>query len=140
MAQKQPLLLKKFFQQLVDFHNCIFLAKTIRWQTKAEPVLIPGGTIPRDLFKRAYFSKDLTPVVKILRLEVHPDPDNILSDLETALLQPITRKLKISSYLRTVLGDILFYLWEQYRYTRNISIILNTTLVDDVLVREQIVA
>jgi len=140
LVQKQPPLLKIFFQQLIDFHNCIFLDKTIRWQIKAEPVMIPGGTIPADLFKRAYFSKDLTPVVRFLRLGVHPDPNNPLPDLENALLQAITRKLKISSYQRTVIGDILFYLWEQYRYSRNISIILNTALVDDILVREQIIA
>jgi hypothetical protein len=41
---------------------------------------------------------------------------------------------------RTVVGDILFYLWEQYRYTRNISLVLNTMLLDDEPVRENIVA
>ena len=138
--QKLPVKLKKFFQQLVDIHNCLFLAKTIRWGIKSEPAMIPGGTIPPDLFKRAYFQKNLTSVAKFLRLNADPGADPAIAGLETALLQSLTRKLKIRSYQRTVIGDILFYLWEQYRYTRNISLILNTALVDDILIREQIVA
>jgi hypothetical protein len=60
--------------------------------------------------------------------------------LETALLRLISGKLRRWSLQRSMVGDILFYLWEQYRYARNISMVLNTMLLDDEPVRENIVA
>ena len=139
-SQKQPFMLKTFFQYLVDFHNCISLAKTLRWQIEAEPIMISGGTVPEDRFKRAYFRKDLTPVLSFLHLQDTVEAVSALQKLETVLLSFITGKLKSWSFQRAVVGDILFYLWEQYRYTRNISMVLNTILLDDEPVRESIVA
>lgn len=136
----QPPLLKSFVQYLVDFHNSITLAKTIHWQIEIEPVFISGGKIPLGRFKRAYFQKNLAPVLQGMRLKDHEDASSSLQQLETSLLSFITRKLKSWSYQRTVTGDILFYLWEQYRYARNISMVLNTMLLDDEPVRESIVA
>jgi len=139
-SQKQPAMLKTFFQYLVDFHNCISLAKTLRWQIEAEPTMISGGTVPADRFKRAYFRKDLTSVLTFLRLQDTDEAASALQKLETVLLSFISGKLKRWSFQRTVVGDILFYLWEQYRYTRNINMVLNTILLDDEPVRESIVA
>lgn len=140
ISQKQPLLLKSFLQYLVDMNNCLSLAKSLRWQIKTEPPLTPGGTVPLDLFKRAYFRKDLVPVLRFLRLKDPESGSSGLHKLENSLLCHLTGKLKIWARQRTVVGDILFYLWEQYRYTRNISMILNTVLLDDEPVRESIVA
>jgi hypothetical protein len=140
ISQKQPTMLKHFMQYLIDFHNCMFLAKTLRWQTETEPDVISGGTIPGDRFRKAYFLKDMTPVVKFLHLDASGESAAEIQKLEISLLISITRKLKNRSYQRTVVGDILFYLWEQYRYTRNISMVLNTILLDDVTVLEKIVA
>ena len=140
ISQKQPTMLKHFMQYLIDFHNCMFLAKTLRWQTETEPDVISGGTIPGDRFRKAYFRKDMTPVLKFLHLDTTAESAAEIQKLEISLLSSITRKLKNCSYQRTVVGDILFYLWEQYRYTRNISIILNTILLDDVTVLKKIVA
>jgi len=139
-SQKQPPLLVIFFQYLVDFHNCISLAKTLRWQIDAEPEVIAGGTIPTDRFKRAYFRKDLSPVLTFLPLKNPQEAASGLGKLENALLSFITGKLKSWSLQRTVVADILYYLWEQYRYTRNISMVLNTLQLDDEPVRGSIVA
>lgn len=140
LSWKQPSMVKGFLQYMVDFHNCISMAKTLRWQIEAEPTLISGGSMPVDRFKRAFFRKDLTPVLKYLHLK---DPDGAASTiqkLETALLSFISGKLQRQALQRTVVGDVLYYLWEQYRYTRNISMVLNTMLLDDEPVRGSIVA
>jgi len=140
LCRQQPPMLRVFLQYMVDFHNCLSLAKTLRWQIEAEPALISGGTVPTGLFTRAYFRRDLAPVLKFLRLQ---DTDGAAPDvqkLETALLRLISGKLKRWSLQRSMVGDILFYLWEQYRYARNISMVLNTMLLDDEPVRENIVA
>jgi hypothetical protein len=136
----QPFQMKSFIQHLVDFHNSLSLAKTIRWQIEAEPSLISGGVVPLDRFKRAYFLKDMTPILRTLHLRNHKEVNATVQQLETALLNLITRKLQRKSYQRTVTGDILFYLWKQYCYTRNISMVLNTILLDDEPVRNSIVA
>jgi len=140
LSRKQPFMMKDFLQYMVDFHNCISMAKTLRWQIEAEPTLTSGGTVPLDRFNEAYFHKDLTPVLKYLHLKDADDAVSTIQKLETALLRFISRKLQSRFLQRTVVGDILFYLWEQYRYTRNISLVLNTMLLDDEPVRESIVA
>ena len=140
LSERPRALLKSFFQYLIDFHNCMTLAKTLRWQIEAEPTLIPGGRIPDDRFRRAYFRKDMVPVLTFLHLDRIAETSADMQKLETAFLFFITKKLKKWSYQRTPIGDILFYLWEQYRYTRNISMVLSTPLLDDGIVREKIVA
>ena len=140
LRYKQPDLLQTFFRHMVDLHNSISLAKNLRWQSEAEPTIIPGGTIPTDRFKKAYFRKDLTPVIKFLRFQPPVETASAAQNLETTLLSLITKDLKSWSLQRTVVGDILFYLWEQYRYSRNISMVLNTALLDDEPVRENLVA
>jgi len=82
----------------------------------------------------------MSPVLKFLHLENTGGTDADIQKLETSLLNFITKKLRNWSFQRTVAGDILFYLWEQFRYTRNISMVLNTALLDDVTVRKKIVA
>jgi len=139
-SQKQPLLLKCFFRSLVDFYNCISVAKKLRWEIETELLTIPGGTVPPERFTRAYFRKDLAPVLRILRLDVPEVAALDLPMLETSLLRHITFKLKTWSYQRTMIADILFYLWEQYRYTRNISMVLHTVLLDDEPVQRSLVA
>jgi len=138
-SQKQPLLMKLFFHSLVDYFNCMSVAKSLRWEIAAEPPTIPGGTVPTKRFKKAYFSKDLTPVLKFLHLDDPEAAASSLPRLEISLLRSITFRLKAWSYQRTVVADILFYLWEQYRYTRNISMVLNTVLLDDEPVRASLV-
>jgi len=140
LSREHPPMLKTFLQYLVDFHNCLSLAKTLRWQIETEPAIIAGGSVPADLFKRAYFRRDPAPVITFLGLQDRAETAPAIQKLETALLCLISGKLKRWSYQRHVTGDILFYLWEQYRYARNISMILNTMLLDDEPVRENIVA
>lgn len=140
LSRKQPFLLQKFLQYQVDFHNCISLAKRLRWQIETDLAMVPGGTVPLDRFKKAYFRKDLAPVLQFLHLQDTDGSVSAIQRLETALLCFISKKLRGWSRQRTVAGDILYYLWEQYRYTRNISMVLHTTLLDDEPVRESIVA
>lgn len=139
-SQNKPLLMQRFFRTLIDFHNCMSVAKSLRWETEAELSMIAGGSVPVERLRRAYFSKDLITVLGFLKLN---EPENAVSNLpklETSFLHYITFKLKYWSYQRTVVAAILFYLWEQYRYTRNISMILNTVLLPEESVRESVVA
>lgn len=140
LSRESPILLKTFFQQLVDCHNCISMAKTLRWKVITEPDIITGGTVPAYLFKKAYFRKDITPILKFLRLGDSHEPAATVQNLETGLLNLMTSKLRKMSFQRSIVGDILFYLWEQYRYTRNISMVLSTIFVVDEPVRKHIVA
>ncbi|MDX1775888.1 MAG: hypothetical protein R3297_04850 [Desulfobulbales bacterium] len=137
---KQPVQLLVFMQDMVDFHNCLALAKAIRWHSEPEPDFIPGGKTALDIFRKAYFSKEMTPLLRVVGLQDYPEADSTPQELETTVLTLITLKLKRKSYQRTVTGDILFYLWLQYCYTRNISMILHTIQVDDELVRKSMVA
>lgn len=139
LSHKQPTLLKTFLHYLADYHNCLTLAKTLRWQIDRKPALISGGTIPPESLQRAYSRKDLAPVLKFLHLKTPNEDAHSLQKLETSLLSFISLKLKRWSMQRTVVGEILLYLWEQYRYTRNISMVLNTIQVEDERVRENIV-
>jgi hypothetical protein len=139
LSQKQPSLLKTFLHYLADYQNCLTLAKTLRWEIDRKPALISGGTIPAECLQRAYSRKDLTPVLKFLHLKAPNEDAHSLQKLETSLLSFISLKLKRWSMQRTVVGEILLYLWEQYRYTRNISMVLNTIQVEDERVRENIV-
>ncbi|KPJ98118.1 MAG: hypothetical protein AMJ60_09435 [Desulfobacterales bacterium SG8_35] len=138
-SQKQPSLLRAFLQYQVDYYNCLALAKTLRWQIEAEPAMISGGSVPLERLKQAYFRRDLTPVLNFLHIRNTDAAASSIQKLETALLGFISEKLKYWSLQRTVAGEILFYLWEQYRYTRNISMVLTTSQVDDEPVRESIV-
>jgi hypothetical protein len=140
LSQKQPSLLTTFLHYLVDFHNCISLAKVLRWKIEKEPLLITGGTVPKDRLQKAYLRKDMSPVLKHLRLQDTDVAASAIAELETALLKRISGILRSWSFQRTEVGDILLYLWEQYRYSRNISLILNTVFLDDELVRGSIVA
>jgi hypothetical protein len=139
-SQKQSFLLKKFFSCVVDFYNCMSIAKSLRWQIETKPLTIPGGTVPIERFRKSYLRKDMTPVLQFLRLDDPKIAVATLPRLETSLLHYITFKLKTWSYQRTVVAVILFYLWEQFRYTRNISMILNTVLLENEPVRESLVA
>lgn len=139
-SQKQPSLLQMFFQHLADINNCMSLAKNLRWQLEAEPPLIKGGSVPISTFNKAFYRKDLVPVLRLLNLK---DPEGAAAPttkLESRLLSHLTTRLRSISYQRTATGEILFYLWEQYRYTRNISMVLHTVPADDEPVRESLVA
>jgi len=131
LSRKQPRQLQTLLRHLADFHNVLALAKILRWQIKAEPQPIPGGTVPSTVWQKAYCRKDLTPVLRFLRLPESAATGIGISKLENLLLHFITLGLKRASLQRSIVGTILFYLWEQYRYVRNISMILSTTLLDD---------
>ena len=132
--------LKTFLQYMVDFHNCISLAKNIHWQIEQEPVFINGGTLEPEKFKRTYLRKDLGAVLKSFPIACPEVYVSSGAELETKLLSLITKELRRWSYGRTVAGDILFYLWEQFRYTRNISMVFHTIQLDDEQVSKSIIA
>jgi len=139
LLQKQPPLLKMFFRYMVDFHNCISLAKNIRWQIESEPVFMSGGTSKQEKFKRAFLSKDLTLVLKTFPISGKDVAVSSPAQLETILLETITKELRMWSYQRTGVLDILFYLWEQFRYTRNIGLVLSTIHLEDEYVSKSII-
>ena len=78
-------------------------------------------------------------ILRLFRLEYLQDALSSQSVLETALLKNITKTLKTWSRFRSATAYILYYLWEQFRYTRNISMILNTVMLDDDLISEHII-
>ena len=139
LKNQQPML-KTFFQYMVDFHNCIALAKNIRWQMEIEPVLMSGGTLVLERLKQIYLRKDLGAVLKSFPIPGRQETVSSPEELETILLCLITKELRKWSYQRTAAGDILFYLWEQFIYTRNISMVLNTIHLDDEQVSKSIIA
>ena len=140
LFQNHPTLLKTFFQYIVDFHNCIALAKSIHWQLELEPVWINGGTLDPEKFKRIYLRKDLGVVLSSFPIPSRKKAVSSPAELETLLLGLITKELRRWSYQRTVAGDILFYLWEQFRYARNISVVLSTMDLEDEAVSKSIIA
>ena len=140
LLQNKSSMLKTFFQYMVDFHNCISLAKNIHWQIEQEPVFINGGTLEPEKFKRTYLRKDLGAVLKSFPITCPEEDVSSAAELETKLLSLITKELRRWSYGRTVAGDILFYLWEQFRYTRNISMVFHTIQLEDEQVSKSIIA
>ena len=132
-------LLFSFLQGLVDHHNCLILAKAMRWKQKIEPSFLPGGTQAIELYEKAFSKNDLRPILKLFRVDYLQDALSSLSVLETVLLKNITKTLKTWSRFRSATAYILFYLWEQFRYTRNISMIIHTVMLDDDLVSEHII-
>ena len=138
LLQNQSPMLKTFLQYMIDFHNCIALAKNIHWQIEQEPVFINGGTLEPKNFKRTYLRKDLGAVLKSFSIACPEEVVSSAAELETLLLSLITKELRRWSYGRTVVGDILFYLWEQFRYTRNISMVFHTIQLEDEQVSKSI--
>jgi len=140
LLQNQSPMLRMFLQYMVDFHNCISLAKTIQWQLELEPVFINGGTLKPETLKRIYLRKDLGVLLRFFPIPGRQEVVSSAAEIETLLLGLITKKLKRWSYQRTMPGDILFYLWEQFRYARNISMVLGTMDMEDEAVSKSIIA
>ncbi len=140
LARNKSPMLKKLLQYMVDFHNSITLAKSLRWQTELEPNFVKGGTLNQDKFKRAYRQNDLGAIINIFPLPSTEEKVSSAAELETLLLGLITRELKRWSYKGTMEEYILFYLWEQFRYTMNISTVLHTIQLDDEEIRKSIIA
>ena len=140
LLHNQSPMLKTFLQYMVDFNNCIALAKNIHWQVEQEPVFINGGTLEPEKFKRNFLRKDLGTVLKSFPISSAEEAVSSAAELETKILSLITKELRRWSYGRTVVGDILFYLWEQFRYTRNISMVLHTIQLEDEQVSKSIIA
>ena len=133
-------MLQKFLQYMVDFHNSISLAKNIRWQAEPEPSFIKGGTLSREKFKRALMQNDLGVLINIFPLSSIKETVSSAAELETLLLSLITKELKRWSFKGTMEGIILYYLWEQFRYTMNISLVLQAIQLEDEEIRKSIIA
>ena len=132
-------LLAAFFKRLIDHHNSLILAKTLHWKQKEIPRFLVGGTHAVELFEKAFFKNDLRPIFKLFRLDDLQNIQSSVSVMETALLKNITTMLKTWARFRSATAYILYYLWEQFRYTRNISMLLHTVMLDDELVAEHII-
>jgi len=132
-------ILKTFISYMIDFYNCMKLAKSIRWEVPEEHVYLDGGTIGSEKFKRAYLNKMPDAVLKIF--PIHGEVEEITSVilLEKTMLSLITRILRRWSRQRTTIGEILFYLWEQYRYARNLSMVVSTVQLKDKMAGEGII-
>ena len=133
-------LLMTFFRHIVDFYNCMTLARNIRWEMMEAPSFIGGGTIEVEKLQRASLRKDMASIAKIFPVRSPDEEIDSPVELERKLLSLITKLLRRLSRGRTVAGEILFYLWEQYRYTRNISLVLSTMPLRDETAREGLVA
>jgi vacuolar-type H+-ATPase subunit C/Vma6 len=59
--------LKLFIQYMIDFHNCMTLAKSIRWKTDKLPLFIKGGTIEPAKLKRIHLRDNLEAVLSAFR-------------------------------------------------------------------------
>jgi hypothetical protein len=139
LLQCKAPLLKTFFTYLIDFHNCMTLAKYIRWEISDEHVYLDGGTIGPEKFRRAYLQKQPDSILKIFSIRGAVEEVDSFAQLETALLSLITRVLRRLARRKTAVGEILYHLWEQYRYARNISMVINTIQLKDDMAREGII-
>ena len=140
LLKNQSPMLKTFLQYMVDFHNCMALAKNIGWQVELEPAFINGGNLEPEKFRRTFLRKDLGAVLKSFPIPSREDSVSSPPELEIVLLSLITHELKGWPYQKTVVGGVLFYLWEQFRYTRNISMVLSTIQLEDEAVSKSIIA
>jgi len=140
MHQCNSPLLKTFFSYMIAFYNCMELAKSQRWEVAEEHVYLDGGTIRPEKFRRAHFKKNPDVVLKIFPIPGAAEESTSVIQLEKTLLCLITRVLRRWASQRTTVGEILFYLWEQYRYARNISMVVCTLQLKDEMVREGIIA
>jgi hypothetical protein len=128
--------LRTFFTYLIDFHNCMTLAKYIRWEITDKHVCLDGGTIGPEKFRQAYLRKQPEDVLKIFSIRGAVEEVTSFVQLENTLLSLITRVLRRWARQKTTVGEILYYLWEQYRYARNISMVINTARLKDGMAEE----
>ena len=132
-------ILKTFFSYMIDFYNCMKLAKSIRWEVPEEHVYLAGGTIGPEKLRRAYLKKKPDALLKIFPIPGAVEEITSVIQLEKTLLVLITRVLRRWSRQRKTVGEILFYLWEQYRYARNLSMVISTVQLKDKIARDGII-
>lgn len=131
LQQKHIPKLKMFLQFMVDYHNCMALAKNIRWEMDTPFSYMKGGVIGPERFRRAHLRKTLDAVMNSFPITTTDESIPSVARLETILLSSITKQLRRWALQRTAAGTILFYLWEQFRYSRNISMLFNTVQLED---------
>lgn len=126
--------LRLFFVLLIDLRNIVTLQKALRWQLEKEPFFLAGGNIAVSHLCSVFAHKDIEAVAKLAGLGSN-DADTSISaaGIEKVLLSGLTKNIKKNAYEPSGMGFILFYLWEQYRYVRNLS----TLLYNASLAREQ---
>ena len=131
--------LATFLHMLVDHYNCMTLAKAIHWKQRKMPKFLPNGSVAIDQFERSFSRNDPVQILKLFHLGNIQQAQASAAVLETFLLRHLTKTIRTWSRFRSATAYILFYLWEQFRYTRNISMILHTVSLDDELVSEHII-
>jgi hypothetical protein len=139
VSYKTDYYLTSFFKKLIDAHNCLILLKSKHWKQMEIPRFLGGGTFSVSFYEKAFFRKNVQPAMRLFRLTDLHDKQSPLSVMETALLRTLTATIKKWSRLGSASAYILYYLWEQFRYTRNISMLLHTVMLDEDLVAEHII-
>jgi vacuolar-type H+-ATPase subunit C/Vma6 len=130
------LLMQQFFRYLIDMRNCLTLAKSLYWPLEAAPLFLDGGTLATALYEKAHRENDLSLIVSRLRIKAQADEVDTLHGLEKALQRTLSRTLKNWSRHGRTYASILYYLWEQYRYARNIGLVYFTSQMEPEAISE----
>jgi vacuolar-type H+-ATPase subunit C/Vma6 len=133
-------LLRSFFVFLIDIKNIISLYKNLRWEIRAQPLFIQGGSIPVSQLSRAVHTNLISDISLLTRkisgqnIE-EPSP----STLEPTLLAGLTKKTRKMSREHPGIGILLDYLWRCNVEAQNISILLHGRDMERGALKEELI-
>ena len=132
--------LKNFFISIIDFKNTITLYKYLRWNIKAEPLFIHGGSIRKSSLKKMIQPHKISEIAHLIfRLTGQRVEEPGRLNIENILLKGLTRQIKIMGRVSPDIGPILDYLWRCSLEAQNLSIILYGREVDRDVLKEELV-
>jgi vacuolar-type H+-ATPase subunit C/Vma6 len=105
-------LMQRFFQRLIDSRNIMSLYTSLRFEHKAEPSFISGGTMPLSGMKEIVQKEGIPGICSLVReftgIKIEkPEPTAV----EVALYKGMTRWLKKNGREPFGIGLVLDYLW-----------------------------
>jgi vacuolar-type H+-ATPase subunit C/Vma6 len=132
-------LMKIFFADLIDSVNIMTAYKRIRWDIKAEPLFIEGGSCSAARLKRLVRSgrtRDITSFTE--RSTGLNIKDATASDIERTFQKRLLKRSRTMSRETSGIGFILDHLWQCYNEARNLSIILHGRDIDREVLKEEL--
>jgi len=129
VAEQRHPLLAEFFRRLVDRHNLLALAKSLRWGAATPPVFVSGGSVPARRLAAAAGAEERETLAVVRRLaggEAELAPET----LEPLMLSRLGGFLHAARWQPDGVGAILDYLWGCRGYARNLSLLLHGARLD----------
>jgi vacuolar-type H+-ATPase subunit C/Vma6 len=118
-------IIKTFFARVIDSRNIMSMYKHLRFEQKAVPAFIPGGTLPEARLREVIAREDLFGICSLVRefcgIKIDaPDPTKV----EVALYKAITAFLKKEGKEPFGPGPILDYLWKCSLEVMNLNVLI----------------